>query len=112
MNVDLFCTLCWKQIVQSLIRDLTKHSAHDRQNLKTDDDVNFVLFFFVIDLRIESFVIVVFSFAFVVLIISFFIELITISFEIELFTMLVRRIILFFADNAHFDDNDDDVLDF
>ncbi len=31
--------------VQNSIRDLTKHSAHDRQNLETDDDVNFVLFF-------------------------------------------------------------------
>jgi hypothetical protein len=97
--------------VQSSIRDLTKHSAHDRQNLKTDDDVNFVFFFFVIDLRIESFVVVVFSFALAVSIISLFVELITISLEIEQLTMLARRMIFFFADNAHFDDDDDDVLD-
>jgi hypothetical protein len=98
--------------VQNSIRDLTKHNAHDRQNLRINDDVNFVFFFFVIDFRIESFVVVVFSFAFVVLIISLFIELITISFEIELFTMLARRIKFFFADNAHLDDDDDVVLDF
>ncbi len=101
--------------VQSSIHDLTKHSAHDRQNLEINDDVNFVLFFFVIDFRIESFVvavIVVLSSAFVVSIVSFFVELITISFEIELFIMFVRRMIFFLADNAHFDDDDDDVLDF
>ncbi len=97
--------------VQNLIRDLTKHNAHDRQNLKIDDDVNFVLSFFVIDFRNESFV-VVFSFAFAVLIISFFVELITISLKIELFTMLDRRMIFLFANNAHFDDDNDDVLDF
>jgi hypothetical protein len=92
-----------------------KHNVHDRQNLEINDDVNFVLFFFVIDFRIESFVVivvVVFSFAFIVTIISFFVELITISFEIELFIMFVRRMIFFLADNAHFDDDDDDVLDF
>jgi hypothetical protein len=71
-----------------------------------------VLSFFVIDFRIESFVVVVFSFAFVVSIISSFVELITISFEIELFTMLARDMIFFLADNAHLDDDDDDVLDF
>jgi hypothetical protein len=100
--------------VQSSIRDLTKHSAHDRQNLEIDNDVNFVFFFFVIDFRIKSFVVVVvvFLFAFVVSIISFFVELITISFEIELFTMLICRKILLFANNAHFDDDDDDVLNF
>ncbi len=31
--------------VQNLIRDLTKHNVHDRQNLKIDDNVNFMLFF-------------------------------------------------------------------
>jgi hypothetical protein len=98
--------------VQSLIRDLTKHSAHNRQNLEIDDDVNFVLLFLVIDFRIEFFVdvVVVFSFAFAVSIVSFFVELITISFEIELFTMLVRRMIFFFADNAHSNDDDNDIL--
>jgi hypothetical protein len=100
--------------VQSSIRDVTRHSAHDRQNLETDDDVNFVLFFFVIDLRIESFVVVVvvFSLTFAVSIVSFFVELIAISFEIELLAMFVRRMIFFFADNTHLDDDDDDVLDF
>jgi hypothetical protein len=70
--------------VQNSIRDLTKHNAHDRQNLRIDDDVNLVLFFFVIDLRIESFVAVVFSLALAVSIISFFAELITISLGIKL----------------------------
>jgi hypothetical protein len=99
--------------VQNSIRDLTRHSAHDRQNLEIDDDVNFVLFFFVIDFWIESFVVVVvvFSSAFVVSIVSFFVELITISFEIQLFTMLTRRMIFLFANSAHFDNDDDDVLD-
>ncbi len=98
--------------VQSSIRDLTKHSAHDRQSLRTDDDVNLVLFLFVIDFRVESFVVVVFSLTFAVSIISLFVELITISLEIELLTMLARRMILLFADNAHLDDDDDDVFDF
>jgi hypothetical protein len=98
--------------VQSSIRDLTKHSAHDRQNLEIDDDVNLVLSLFVIDLRVVSFVVVVvFSLAFAVSIVSSFVELITISLEIELLTMLVRRMIFLFADNAHLDDDDDDVLD-
>jgi hypothetical protein len=98
--------------VQNLICDLTKHNAHDRQNFKTDNNVNFV-FFFIIDFRIEFFVVdIIFSFAFVVSIVLFFVELITISFEIKLFTMLVRCIIFFFADNAHFDDDNDDILNF
>jgi hypothetical protein len=73
-----------------------------------------VLFFFVIDFRIESFVVVVvvvLSSALAISIVSFLVELITISLEIELFTMLARRMIFFFANNAHFDDDDDDVLD-
>jgi hypothetical protein len=101
--------------VQNSIRDLTRHDVHDRQNLEINDDVNFVLFFFVIDFRIESFVVVVvvFSFAFTVSIVSLFVELlITISLEIELFTMLVCRVIFFFTNNTHFDDDDDDVFDF
>ncbi len=102
-----------KNRVQNSIRDVTRHNVHDRQNLEIDDDVNFVFFFFVIDLRIESFVVVVvvFSFAFVVSIVSFFVELITISFEIELLAMFAHRVIFFFANNTHLDDNDDDVLD-
>jgi hypothetical protein len=73
-----------------------------------------MLFLFVIDFRIESFVVVVvvFSSAFAVSIISFFVELIMISLEIELFIMLVDRMIFFYADNAHFDDDDDDVFNF
>jgi hypothetical protein len=102
--------------VQSSIRHVTRHSAHDRQNLETDDDVNLVLFFFVIDFRIEFFVVVVvvFSLAFVVSIVSLFVELITISLEIEieLLAMLARRVIFLFADNTHLDDDDDDVLEF
>jgi uncharacterized Tic20 family protein len=101
--------------VQSSVHDLTKHNAHDRQNLEINDDVNFVLSLFVIDLRIRSFVIVVvvvLSSALVVSIVSFLVELITISLEIELLTMLARCMILFFADNAHLDNDDDDVLDF
>jgi hypothetical protein len=93
---------------------LTKHSAHDRQNLEINDDVNLVLSFFVIDLRIRSFVVVVVvvsSSALAVSIVSSFVELITISLEIELLTMLARCMIFLFADNAHLDDDDDDVLD-
>jgi hypothetical protein len=98
--------------VQNSIRDVTRHSAHDRQNPEINDDVNLVLFFFVIDFRIEFFVVVVVvsSFAFAVSIVSFFVELIEIS--LELLAMLVRRVIFFFADNTHLDDDDDDVLDF
>jgi hypothetical protein len=102
--------------VHNSIRDVTRHSAHDRQNLEINDDVNFVLFFFVIDLRIKFFVVVVVvsSLAFVVSILSLFVELIAISLEveIELLAMLARRVISFFADNTHFDNDDDDVLDF
>ncbi len=101
--------------VQNLIHDLTKHSAHDRQNLEANNDVNFVFFFFVIDLRIEFFVVVVVvvsSSAFIVSIVSFFVKLITISLDIKLFTMLARCVILFFADNAHFDDDNENVFDF
>jgi hypothetical protein len=100
--------------VQSLIRDVTKHNVHDRQNFEVNDDVNFVFFFLVIDFRIEFFVIVVvfFSFAFVVSIVSSFVELITISLEIKLFTMFVRRMIFFFRNNTHFNNDDDDVLNF
>jgi hypothetical protein len=99
--------------VQSSIRDVTRHSAHDRQNLETDDDVNLVLFLFVIDFRIESFVAVavIFSLAFAVSIVSFFVELIAISLEIELLSMFARRVIFLFADSTHLDDDDDDVLD-
>jgi uncharacterized Tic20 family protein len=98
--------------VQNSIRDVTRHNAHDRQNLEANDDVNFVLFFFVIDLRIEFFVVVVVvsSFAFVVSIVSLFVELIAIS--LELLAMLARRVIFLLADNTHFDDDDDDILDF
>jgi hypothetical protein len=94
--------------VQNSIRDMTKYSVHDRQNLEIDDDVNLVLFFFVINFRIEFFVVIVviFSFAFVVSIVSFFAELIAILFEIESLAMLVRRVIFFFADNTHLDDDD------
>jgi hypothetical protein len=102
--------------VQNSKRDLTKFSVHDRQNLKIDDDVNFMFLFFVIDFRIEFFivVVVVFSFAFIVSIVSFFVELIAISLEIEieLLAMLARRIIFFLAVNTHLDDDDDDVFDF
>ncbi len=58
------------------------------------------------------FIVVVFSFAFVVSIVFFFVELIAILFEIELFTTFVRRVKLFVADNTHFDDNDDNLLNF
>ncbi len=100
--------------VQNLIRYLTKYNVHNRQNLEINDNVNFVFFFFVIDFRIEFFVVVVvvFSLAFIVSIVSFFVELIVISFEIELFTMLVRRVIFFFADNTHLDHDNDDIIDF
>jgi energy-coupling factor transporter transmembrane protein EcfT len=71
-----------------------------------------VLFFFVIDFRIKSFVVIVILFAFAVLIISFFVELIMISFEIKLFIMIVRCMIFFFANNAHFNNDDKDVFNF
>jgi hypothetical protein len=98
--------------VQSSIRDVTRHSAHDRQNLEINDDVNLVLFFFVINLRIEFFVVVVVvsSLAFVVSIVSFLVELIAIS--LKLLAMFVRRVIFLFADSTHLDNDDDDVLGF
>ncbi len=82
--------------VQNLIRDLMKFNVHDRQNFEINNNVNFVLFFFVIDYRFMFFVIVVSSFSFIISIILFFIKLIMISFKIKLFTMLVRRVIFFF----------------
>jgi hypothetical protein len=89
---------------------LTEHSAHDRQDLETDDDVDLVLLLFVIDIRIESFA-AVFPLALAVSTASPPAGLITASLEIELLTMLARRMILLLADSAHFDDDDDDVLD-
>jgi hypothetical protein len=55
-------------------------------------------------------VVVVSSFAFIVSIVFFLVELISISLEIELFTTLARRVKLFVAENAFFDNDDDDIL--
>jgi hypothetical protein len=75
---------------------LTKHSAHDRQNLEADDDVNLVLLFFVIDLWIGSSAaaVAVFPPALAVSTASPPAGLITASLGIELLTMLARRMIL------------------
>jgi hypothetical protein len=69
---------------------------------------------FVINARMIFFVVVVvvFSFALVVSIVFFLVELIAISLEIELFATFIRRVKLLVVDNTHFDDNNDDILDF
>ncbi len=100
------------------MNDFARHDAHNRQNIEIDDDVNLVLIVvvFVFDVQVMFFivivVVVVFSFAFVVSIVFFFVELISISFEIELLTTFVCRVKFFFAENAFFDDDNDDVFDF
>jgi hypothetical protein len=72
-----------------------------------------VVVVFVFDVRVMSFVavVVVFSSALIVSIVFFFVELILISLEIELLTTLACRVKLFFAEDALFDDDDDDILD-
>ncbi len=74
----------------------------------------FVVVIFVFDVRIMFFVVVVvvFSFAFIVSIVFFFVELISISFEIELLATFIYRVKLFFAENAFFDNDDDDIFNF
>jgi uncharacterized Tic20 family protein len=95
--------------VQNLMNDFTKHNAHNRQNIEIDNYVDFVLVVFVISVRIMFFVVVVISFAFVVSIVFAFVELIL---EIELLTIFARRVKLLVADDTHFDDDNDDVLNF
>jgi hypothetical protein len=100
------------------MNDFTKHDAHNCQNIEIDDNVNLmcVVIIFVFDVRVMFFVVVVivivFSFTFIVSIVFFLVELISISFEIELLKTFACRVKLFFAENAFFDDNDDDILDF
>ncbi len=95
--------------------DFARHDAHDRQNVEIDDDVNlvFVVVVFVFDVRMMSFVavVIVFSSALIVSIVFFLVELISISLEIELLTTLACRVELFLAEDALFDDDDDDILD-
>ncbi len=93
--------------------DFTKHDVHNRQNVEIDDYVDLVLVVLVIDVRIMSFVVIVVisPSALVVSIVSFLVELIAISLQIELFATLVRRVKLLVADDTHFDDDNDDVLD-
>jgi hypothetical protein len=96
--------------------DFTRHDAHDRQNIEIDDYVDFVLIILIINVRMMFFVvvvvIVVFSFAFIVSIVFFLVELITISLEINLLATFIRLVKFLVADDIHFDDDDDDVLDF
>jgi hypothetical protein len=72
-----------------------------------------VVIVFVFDVRVMSFVavVVVFSSAFIVSIVFFLVELISISLKIELLATFVCRVKRFFAENAFFDDDDDDILD-
>jgi hypothetical protein len=99
------------------VSDFARHDAHNRQNVEIDDNVDLVLIVvvFVFDVRVMFFaavvVVVVSSSAFIVSFVSFFVELILISLEIELFTTFVCRVKLFFAEDALFDDDDDDILD-
>ncbi len=58
------------------------------------------------------FVVIVVSSALVVSIVFFLVELIAIALEIELLTTFARRVKLLVADDTHFDDDNDDVLDF
>ncbi len=94
--------------------DFTKHDVYNCQHVKIDDYVNLVLVVFIIDVRMMFFVVivVVFLFVFIVLIVFFFVELIAISLENKLFATFVRRVKLFIADDTHFDNDNDDVLDF
>ncbi len=98
--------------VQNSLNDFTRHDAHNRQNIEIDDYVNLVLVVLIFNVRVMSFVIVVvvFSSAFVVSIVFFLVELIAIALEIELLTTFVRRVNLVVADDTHFDDDNDDVL--
>ncbi len=95
--------------------DFAKHDVHNRQNVEIDDDVDFVLVVvvFVFDVRIMSFVavVVVSSSALIVSIVFSLVELISISLEIERLTTFACRVKLFFAEDALFDDDDDDILD-
>ncbi len=96
--------------------DFAKHDAHSRQNIEIDDDVDLVLvvIVFVFDVRVMFFVavVVVSSSAFIVSIVSSLVELISISLEIERLTTLACRVKFFFAEDALFDNDDDDILDF
>ncbi len=56
--------------------------------------------------------VVVFLFAFIVSIVVSFVELIVISYENELLAIFVHRVKLLVADDTHFDDDNDDVLNF
>ncbi len=100
------------------MNDFAKHDAHNRQNVEINDDVDFVLVVvvFVFDVQMMSFVVVVVvvvsSSAFIVSIVFFLVELILISLEIELLTTFACRVKLFFAEDAFFDDDDNDILDF
>jgi hypothetical protein len=98
--------------VQSLMSDFTRHDAHNRQNIEIDDYVNLVLVVLVINVRMMFFVVVVALSALVVSIVFFFVELIAIALEIELFATFARRVKLLIADDTHFDDDNDIVLDF
>ncbi len=102
--------------VQNSMNDFARHNVHNRQNIEIDDDINimFVVIIFVFNVRIMFFIVVVivFSFAFIVSIVFFLVELISISLEIELFTTFVRCVKLFFAKNAFFDDDDNDIFNF
>ncbi len=98
------------------MNDFARHDAHSRQNIEIDDDVNlvFVIIVFVFDVRVMFFVVVVVisSFALIVSIVFFLVELILISLEIELLATFACRVKLFFAEEALFDDNDNDILNF
>jgi hypothetical protein len=91
--------------------DFTRHEAHNRQNIEIDDYVNLVLVVLIINVRMMFFVVVVVLFAFVVSIVSFLVELIAIALKIELLTTFARRVKLLVADDTHFDNDNDDVLD-
>ncbi len=101
------------------MNDFAKHDAHNRQNIEIDDNVNLVLIVVRFRFPRSSDVFrhcrcrfVVLSFAFIVSIVFFLVELISISFEIELLATFVCRVKIFFAENAFFDNNDDDILNF
>jgi hypothetical protein len=100
--------------VQNSMSDFTQHDVYNRQNVEINDYVNLVLVVLVINVCMMFFVVVVvvFSFAFIVSIVFFFVKLIAISLWIEFFATFTRRVKLLVANDTHFDDDNDDVLDF
>jgi uncharacterized membrane protein YgaE (UPF0421/DUF939 family) len=109
--------------LQSSVRDVTKHSAHDRQNLEDHDDVQLVKFFSVLVVVVAIVVViaVVVVIVFVVLSSSLIVAIVSIclisstlmiSFQMRMFILtFVLHVIITFAVSALLHLNDDQILD-